>query len=64
MLDRNLVGTMIVSRAVIPGMIARQKGAVHSQFLAAGLADELHLAVAPFFVGDRRASIIRQEARL
>lgn len=30
-------------------------GAVHSQFLTAGLADELHLAVAPFFVGDRRA---------
>ena len=28
MLDRNLVGTMIVSRAVVPGMIARQKGAV------------------------------------
>lgn len=28
MLDRNLVGTMIVSRAVIPGMVARQKGAV------------------------------------
>ncbi|MFV2100926.1 RibD family protein [Micromonospora sp. LOL_024] len=31
-------------------------GAVmHGQFLAAGLADELHLVVAPFFVGDRRA---------
>ncbi|WP_309223053.1 dihydrofolate reductase family protein [Micromonospora sp. CP22] len=28
---------------------------VHGQFLAAGLADELHLVVAPFFVGDRRA---------
>lgn len=28
MLDRNLVGTMIVSRAVIPGMIKRQTGAV------------------------------------
>jgi 5-amino-6-(5-phosphoribosylamino)uracil reductase len=26
-------------------------GAVHTQFLTAGLADELHLAVAPFFVG-------------
>lgn len=24
---------------------------VHTQFLAAGLADELHLAIAPFFVG-------------
>ncbi|WP_432896681.1 RibD family protein [Micromonospora matsumotoense] len=29
--------------------------AVHAQFLTAGLADELHLVVAPFFVGDRRA---------
>jgi 5-amino-6-(5-phosphoribosylamino)uracil reductase len=27
-------------------------GSVHTQFLAAGLADELQLAVAPFFVGD------------
>ncbi|OHV39914.1 MULTISPECIES: RibD family protein [Pseudofrankia] len=30
-------------------------GAIHSQFLAAGLADELQLAIAPFFVGDPRA---------
>lgn len=30
-------------------------GSVHTQFLTAGLADELHLVVAPFFVGDRRA---------
>jgi len=30
-------------------------GAVHTQFLAAGLADELQLALAPFFVGDPRA---------
>ncbi|MEU7588343.1 dihydrofolate reductase family protein [Micromonospora sp. NPDC049230] len=30
-------------------------GTVHAQFLAAGLADELHLVVAPFFVGDSRA---------
>ena len=28
---------------------------VHTQFLAAGLADELHLVVAPVFVGDSRA---------
>lgn len=28
---------------------------VHRQFLTAGLADELHLVVAPFFVGDCRA---------
>lgn len=30
-------------------------GTIHTQFLAAGLADELHLVVAPFFVGDPRA---------
>ncbi|MFG2049139.1 RibD family protein [Micromonospora sp. NPDC048935] len=30
-------------------------GTVHAQFLAAGLADELHLVVAPLFVGDKRA---------
>jgi 5-amino-6-(5-phosphoribosylamino)uracil reductase len=29
--------------------------AMHTQFLAAGLADELHLVIAPFFVGDARA---------
>lgn len=28
---------------------------VHTQFLATGLADELHVVVAPFFVGDSRA---------
>jgi 5-amino-6-(5-phosphoribosylamino)uracil reductase len=28
---------------------------VHTQFLSAGLADELHLVVAPLFVGDSRA---------
>jgi 5-amino-6-(5-phosphoribosylamino)uracil reductase len=30
-------------------------GRVHTQFLTADLADELHLVVAPFFVGDSRA---------
>jgi 5-amino-6-(5-phosphoribosylamino)uracil reductase len=30
-------------------------GNVHTQFLSADLADELHLVVAPFFVGDSRA---------
>jgi 5-amino-6-(5-phosphoribosylamino)uracil reductase len=30
-------------------------GSLHTQFLAADLVDELHLAVAPFFVGDSRA---------
>ncbi|MFY1632967.1 RibD family protein [Solwaraspora sp. WMMB335] len=30
-------------------------GRIHTQFLTAGLADELHLVVAPLFVGDSRA---------
>lgn len=30
-------------------------GSIHTQFLTRGLADELHLVVAPFFVGDARA---------
>jgi 5-amino-6-(5-phosphoribosylamino)uracil reductase len=30
-------------------------GTVHTQFLTEGVADELHLVVAPFFVGDSRA---------
>jgi 5-amino-6-(5-phosphoribosylamino)uracil reductase len=30
-------------------------GMIHTQFLTAGLADELQLVIAPFFVGDSRA---------
>lgn len=30
-------------------------GTVHTQFLTEGVADELHVVVAPFFVGDSRA---------
>lgn len=30
-------------------------GTVHTQFLTAGVADELHLVIAPFFVGDTTA---------
>ncbi len=30
-------------------------GTVHTQFLTAGLADEIHLAIAPFFIGDPAA---------
>jgi 5-amino-6-(5-phosphoribosylamino)uracil reductase len=39
-----------VSRLMVEG-----GGAVHTQFLTAGLADELQLVVAPLFVGDSRA---------
>jgi riboflavin-specific deaminase-like protein len=30
-------------------------GTVHTRFLTAGLADEIHLAIAPFFIGDPAA---------
>lgn len=30
-------------------------GTIHTQFLTAGLADELHLVIAPFFVGNDQA---------
>ncbi|RKN47858.1 RibD family protein [Micromonospora endolithica] len=36
---------------------------VHAQFLTAGLVDELHLVVAPFFVGDGRAPRFAGEGR-
>ncbi len=40
-------------------------GSVHTQLLAAGLADELHLAVAPVLVGDDRAPrFLRPDGRL
>jgi 5-amino-6-(5-phosphoribosylamino)uracil reductase len=30
-------------------------GSIHTQFLSAGLVDEVHLVIAPFFIGDRAA---------
>jgi 5-amino-6-(5-phosphoribosylamino)uracil reductase len=39
-------------------------GKVLTQFLTAGLADELHLVVAPFFVGDSRAAAVRRRRKL
>jgi 5-amino-6-(5-phosphoribosylamino)uracil reductase len=38
-------------------------GSVLTQFLAADLADELHLVVAPLFVGDPRATRFVEQAR-
>lgn len=56
-------GQRVVMRRVCANLHARGVrrllveggGSVHTQFLTAGLADELHLVVAPFFVGDSRA---------
>lgn len=36
---------------------------IHTQFLTAGLADELHLVVAPFFVGDAHAPRFVRDGR-
>ncbi|WP_028656382.1 RibD family protein [Nocardioides sp. J54] len=44
------LGTRGVRRLMVEG-----GGTVHTQFLTAGIADELHLVVAPLFVGDSRA---------
>jgi 5-amino-6-(5-phosphoribosylamino)uracil reductase len=44
------LGTRGVERLMVEG-----GGKVHTQFLTDGLADELQLVVAPFFVGDSRA---------
>jgi len=38
-------------------------GQVHTQFLTGGLADELHLVVAPFFVGDSSAPRFCRDGR-
>jgi 5-amino-6-(5-phosphoribosylamino)uracil reductase len=39
-----------ISRLMVEG-----SGTMHTQFLTAGLADELHLVLAPFLVGDSNA---------
>ncbi|WP_430785848.1 RibD family protein [Actinoplanes sp. G11-F43] len=52
--DVRLVATDLAARGVRRLMV-EGGGHMHTQFLTAGLADELHLVVAPFFVGDSRA---------
>lgn len=44
------LGTRGVRRLMVEG-----GGTIHTLFLSAGLADELHLVLAPFFVGDSAA---------
>jgi 5-amino-6-(5-phosphoribosylamino)uracil reductase len=44
------LGERRVGRLMIEG-----GGMVHTQFLTAGLVDEIHLVIVPFFVGDRDA---------
>jgi len=52
--DLHRITADLVARGV--GRLMVEGGrTMHTQFLTAGLADELHLVVAPFFVGDSRA---------
>jgi 5-amino-6-(5-phosphoribosylamino)uracil reductase len=44
------LGSRGIGRLMVEG-----GGTIHTQFLTAGLADEIHLAIAPFFVGDPEA---------
>ena len=56
-----LVGDL--DRRGIRRLLVEGGGAVHTQFLADDLADELQLVVAPFFVGDSRATRFVSDAR-
>lgn len=44
-----------LARRGVGRLMVEGGGTVHTQFLTAGLADELHLVVAPLFVGDPAA---------
>jgi 5-amino-6-(5-phosphoribosylamino)uracil reductase len=52
--DMNRMSEDLYARGV-QRLMVEGGGTVHTQFLTADLADELHLVVAPFFVGDSRA---------
>lgn len=54
-LDMRTVSEDLLSRGVNRLMV-EGGGSLHTQFLTADLADELQVVVAPFFVGDSRAS--------
>ena len=44
-----------LARRGVRRLMVEGGGGVHTQFLTAGVADDLHLVVAPFFLGDARA---------
>ena len=44
------LGTRGIGRLMVEG-----GGTIHTQFLTAGLVDEVHVAIAPFFLGDPNA---------
>ncbi len=52
-----------LGRRKVERLMVEGGGSVHTQFLSAGLVDEIHLVVAPFFVGDRDAPRFVQPGR-
>ena len=44
-----------LGRRGIRQLMVEGGGEIHTQFLTQDLADEIHLAIAPFFVGDQSA---------
>ncbi len=52
--DMQFIGEDLCARGV-ERLMVEGGGSVHTQFLTLDLADELHLVVAPFFVGDAKA---------
>ncbi|WP_250282509.1 dihydrofolate reductase family protein [Frankia sp. CiP1_Cm_nod2] len=53
-LDLNTVLADLAARG-IRRLMVEGGGAIHTRFLATGLVDEIHLVIAPFFVGDPAA---------
>lgn len=51
-----------LGRRGIRKLMVEGGGSIHTAFLAEGLADELHLAVAPIIVGERGAPRFLREA--
>lgn len=60
--DLAFVLTDLANRGV-ERLMVEGGGTIHTQFLAAGLANEIHLVVAPFFVGDSSAPRLVSDAQ-
>lgn len=60
--DMHWMSRDLLSRGV-QRLMVEGGGSLHTQFLTGDLADELHLVVAPFFVGDTRASRFVNDGR-
>jgi 5-amino-6-(5-phosphoribosylamino)uracil reductase len=61
-MDMHRISEDLASRGV-QRLMVEGGGTVHTQFLTADLADELNLVIAPFFVGDSRASRFVSDGR-